>query len=40
MRRTLTWLLVAGFLLQPVLTYLVTPLIVHDTAGRTVVICA
>jgi hypothetical protein len=34
-----TWLLVAGFLLQPVLAYLVTPLIAHDAAGQQVVVC-
>ena len=39
-RPTITsWLLIAGFLLQPVLTYLVTPLVAHDGEGRQVVVC-
>jgi hypothetical protein len=33
------WLLVVKFLMQSMLTYLVTPLTVHDTTGRTVVMC-
>lgn len=35
----ITWVLIAGFLLQPVLAYLVTPIVAHDTKGRQVVIC-
>jgi hypothetical protein len=31
--------LVAGFLLQPLLAYLVTPLVAHDREGRQVVVC-
>jgi len=34
-----TWVLIAGFLLQPVLAYLVTPIATHDSAGRQVVVC-
>jgi len=34
-----TWVLIAGFLLQPVLAYLVTPVVTHDGAGRQVVVC-
>ena len=33
------WVLIAGFLLQPVLTYLVTPMVSHDNQGRSVVLC-
>ena len=33
------WVLVAGFLLQPVLAYLVTPIVAHDTKGQQVVVC-
>ena len=33
------WVLVAGFLLQPVLAYLVTPIVAHDAEGQQVVIC-
>lgn len=33
------WILVACFLLQPVLAYLVTPLIAHDAGGQQVVVC-
>ena len=29
----------AGFLLQPVLAYLVTPIVAHDAEGQQVVIC-
>lgn len=36
---TVTWVLIAGFLLQPVLAYLVTPIVTHDTKGQQVVIC-
>ena len=35
----LTWVLIAGFLLQPVLAYLVTPIVAHDGKGRQVVVC-
>jgi len=31
--------LIAGFLLQPVLAYLVTPVVTHDVNGQQVVIC-
>ncbi len=31
--------LIAGFLLQPILGYLVTPIVAHDTQGNRVVIC-
>ena len=31
--------LIAGFLLQPILGYLVTPIVAHDTQGNWVVIC-
>ena len=34
-----TWVLIAGFLLQPVLAYLVTPLVTHDQKGQQVVVC-
>lgn len=34
-----TWLLIAAFLLQPVLAYLVTPVLTHDANGQLVVIC-
>lgn len=33
------WILIAGFLLQPVLAYLVTPLVTHDQKGQQVVVC-
>jgi hypothetical protein len=33
------WVLIVGFLLQPVLGYLVTPVIVHDKHGQQIVIC-
>ncbi len=33
------WLLISGFLLQPVLAYLVTPIFVHDGKGQQVVVC-
>ena len=33
------WVLIAGFLLQPVLAYLVTPILVHDGKGKQVVVC-
>lgn len=45
-RRTLSgrdvfvaWVLIAGFLMQPVLAYLVTPILTHDIDGRQIVIC-
>lgn len=34
-----TWVLIAGFLLQPVLAYLVTPVFAHDEQGNRVVVC-
>ena len=34
-----TWVLIAGFLMQPVLAYLVTPLVTHDVAGQQIVVC-
>lgn len=34
-----TWVLIAGFLLQPVLAYLVTPLVTQDFEGHQVVVC-
>lgn len=33
------WVLIAGFLCQPILTYLVTPMKVTDKQGFTAVIC-
>jgi len=33
------WILIAGFFLQPVLAYLVTPIVAHDGLGQKVVIC-
>jgi hypothetical protein len=33
------WVLIAGFLLQPVLAYLVTPIVIHDGNDRQIVIC-
>ncbi|MCG6967449.1 MAG: hypothetical protein LJE59_13155 [Chromatiaceae bacterium] len=39
-RRSATvWVLIVGFLLQPVLAYLVTPLVTHDGKGQQVVVC-
>ena len=38
-RRLATWILVVGFLLQPVLGYLVTPLLTKDQQGQQIVIC-
>ena len=38
-RNLTSWVLVAGFLLQPVLAYLVTPIVMHDTGGQQVVVC-
>jgi len=34
-----TWVLIVGFLFQPVLAYLVTPIVTHDGDGRQVVVC-
>jgi len=34
-----TWVLVVGFLLQPILAYLVTPLVTHDEQGQQIVMC-
>ena len=33
------WVLIAGFLLQPVLAYLVTPIVAHGSDGKQVVVC-
>jgi len=33
------WVLIFGFLLQPVLAYLVTPIVTHDGKGLRVVVC-
>lgn len=38
-RAATAWVLIAGFLLQPVLAYLVTPIVTHDAHGQQVVIC-
>jgi hypothetical protein len=38
-RAVAAWLLIAGFLLQPVLAYLVTPLVAHNGNGETIVVC-
>ena len=38
-RAVIAWVLVVGFLLQPVLAYLVTPIFAHDDQGRKIVIC-
>ena len=38
-RAATAWLLIAGFLLQPVLAYLVTPVLTHDVKGQQVVVC-
>ncbi|MCP5316128.1 MAG: hypothetical protein H6955_21410 [Chromatiaceae bacterium] len=38
-RAFVSWALIAGFLLQPVLAYLVTPVFGHDARGQTVVVC-
>jgi len=38
-REIVAWLLIAGFLMQPVLAYLVTPIVAHDAKGVTVVMC-
>lgn len=34
-----TWILIAAYLLQPVLSYLATPFVAHNASGQTVVIC-
>jgi len=33
------WVLILAFLLQPVLAYLVTPIVAHDGKGQQVAIC-
>jgi hypothetical protein len=33
------WVLIAGFLMQPVLAYLVTPIVVQHGDGQQVVVC-
>lgn len=38
-RAFVSWVLILGFLLQPVLVYLVTPFVAQDTEGHTVVMC-
>ena len=38
-RAATAWLLIVGFLLQPVLAYLVTPVLTHDVKGQQVVVC-
>ena len=38
-RAATAWLLIAGFLLQPVLAYLVTPVLTHDVKGQQIVVC-
>jgi len=38
-RSLVAWVLIAGFLLQPVLAYLVTPIVTHDVKGQQVVMC-
>jgi len=38
-RTLVAWVLIAGFLLQPVLAYLVTPIVAHDGKGQQIVIC-
>jgi hypothetical protein len=38
-RALIAWALIAGFLLQPVLAYLVTPIVAHDGSGQQIVIC-
>lgn len=39
MRMITAWLLIGGFLLQPILTYLVTPIVAHDAQGQEIAIC-
>lgn len=36
---TLAWVLIAAFLLQPLLAYLATPVLGHGSDGRRVVVC-
>lgn len=38
-RTATSWVLIVAFLLQPILTYLVTPLVAHDSQGQQIVIC-
>ena len=38
-RTAALWVLIAGFLLQPILGYLVTPIVTHDSDGHWIVIC-
>lgn len=38
-RGIVVWTLIAGFMLQPVLAYLVTPLVTQDFEGHQVVVC-
>lgn len=38
-RSFVTWTLILGFLLQPILSYLVTPMFAHDASGRALVVC-
>lgn len=38
-RLTVVGMLLAIFLLQPILAYLATPVLVHDTKGMSVVLC-
>jgi len=38
-RAITAWVLIAGFLCQPILTYLVTPMLVTDKHGFTAVMC-
>jgi hypothetical protein len=38
-RAIVAWILIGGFLLQPVLAYLVTPIVTHDVKGLRVVVC-
>lgn len=35
----IAWVLIVGFLLQPVLAYLATPIVVHHGDGQQVVMC-
>jgi hypothetical protein len=39
MRAVTTWVLIGGFLLQPVLAYLVTPFVEDDGKGHQIVVC-
>lgn len=38
-RVVIAWVLIVGFLMQPVLAYLVTPIVAHDSKGQQVVVC-